>query len=106
MEELKFPELLSIYADFSHNLWDRTSEKLGWKVKIVYEYLNLPLLHGDITLLYDSNNYKSVPCKYGTLPRKRLLKDRDQKIVGSSVLVRWIQEELEKLTGTSEERSE
>ena len=43
--------------------------------------------------LHGPNSNKSIPCKYEVLPRKGLLKDRDQKIVGSAILVSWIQEE-------------
>lgn len=90
-QELTFPQFLSIYGDFFYNLWDRTKEELGRKVKIVYEFLNPPRLRCDVVFLDSPNNCKSVPTKKGILPRKVLLKDRDQKIVGCSIPVAWIQ---------------
>ena len=60
---------------------------------MVYELMTLTRLRGDVFFLHGSNNCKSIPCKYVVLRRKGLLKDRDQKIVGSAILISWIQEE-------------
>ena len=71
----------------SISFWDQATEELGKKVKIVLEFLSPSWLGSDFLFLDGLNNCKSVPWKYGMLPRKGLLKDRDQKIVGSSILI-------------------
>lgn len=98
IERLDIQNLLNVYGDFFHYLWNSFKDAKGWKGKIVYEKLTPPWLRGSVVFLYGTNNSLSIPCKYGELPRKGLLKDKNQKIVGSAILSTWMEKERETST--------
>ena len=94
IERLRVNEVMSVYGDFFGQLWLLAKDKFGWKGPILYERLTPNWLRGDVVFLHGPNGSLSIPCTHRVLPRKGFLKDRGQKIVGSSILAYWLQQEV------------
>jgi len=93
IERLSISELISIYGEFFHYLWNICKTARGWRSGIVYGKLTPPWLRGDVVFLHGPNQSNSIPFIHGELPRKGLLKDKSQKIVGSAILALWLEKE-------------
>ena len=95
LDKLSLPSLIQTYGEFFNFLWERAKSVRKWKGKIVYQKLSPPWIRQNVVFLRGPNNSISIPCRYGALPRKGLLKDKDQKSVATATLATWLEREQE-----------
>lgn len=91
-KKMSFEQLILVFGKFLHHLWKSCKEENRWKSSILYENLTPQWLRGDVLFLYGRNN-TTIACSHGVLPRKSVLKEKGQKIVGSAILPNWLQHE-------------
>ena len=95
LDKLPLPALVRTYGEFFRFLWERDKSDLNWKGKMMYEKLYPPWIRQNVVFLRGADNSISIPCRYGSLPRKCILKDKDQKSVGAAILCTWLEREQE-----------